>query len=67
MHRWKYKCVIILLVVFFSIPAYPSNYLAEVENDSNLRAFSKFEKSIFQLINSGMRPLSKFDSELKSG
>ena len=62
MLRWilKYK---ILLLVCFSISVYPSLSLAKIGNDSK-PTFSDFEKRLFDLIDSGIEPLSRLDEKL---
>ena len=62
MLRWilKYK---ILLLVCFSISVSPSLSLAKIGNDSK-HAFSDFEKELFDLIDSGIEPLSGLDEKL---
>ncbi|MGM7722098.1 hypothetical protein [Metabacillus sp. Hm71] len=62
--RWIHKYVIILVLICFSVSVQPLILLAEIGNDSKQQAFSEFEKKIFDLIESGIKPLDKLDEEL---
>ena len=62
--RLVHRYVIILVLICFSIPIHPLISLAKTENDSKQQAFSKFEKEIFDLIESSIESLNKLDEEL---
>lgn len=61
MLHWSRKYIIVLLLICFSISVHPSMSLAEIGNNSKQQAFLDFEKKIFDLMASGMEPLSKLD------
>lgn len=65
MPQWIHKLAIVLMLICFS--SQPSISFAGIGNDLKQQAFSNFEKKIFDLIDSSMKPLNKFDGELDKG
>lgn len=58
------RMYIAIILIIFSIGDAPRISLATMENDPKQQAFLTFEKQIFDMITSSMKPIHKLDSEI---